>query len=477
MHMDSADMIELSASAAVAAMRAGEMTALDYAEALLARCAAGAALNAFITLDPDAVRAAARAADAHRAAGGVLGALHGLPIPVKDSVNTAGIETTAGTKALRGWIPARDATTIARLKAAGALVLGKTNIHELSFGWTSSNLEFGAVRNPHDPSRIPGGSSGGTAAAVAARMAPLGVAEDTQGSIRVPAALCGIAGFRPTTGRYPTDGTAPITPLFDQIGPHARCVADLALFDAVVSGDMEPIEPAALAGLRIGLDRNFFFDGIDAEVAALTEQALARLAAAGAVIVEAPAPGLDGVIPVAMAIQVHDVVPALERYLLESGAPVDFETMFAGVSADVAAVFTQMALRGAPSAITGELYAAAGDVARPALQQAMAAWFAEHRIDAMLLPATMVAATPIGDQSNIEIGGLSVSFTTAIARNISPASTLGLPALVLPCGLTAGGLPLAIELDGPAGDDRRLLAIGMAVEAVLGPLPAPVLRG
>ncbi|MBC7635657.1 MAG: amidase, partial [Acetobacteraceae bacterium] len=169
--MNSAAMIELSATAAVAAMRAGEMSALDYAEALLARCAAGAALNAFITLDPAAVRAAAQAADAHRAAGGVLGPLHGLPIPVKDSINTAGIETTVGTKALRGWIPARDATTIALLKAAGAIVLGKTNIHELSFGWTSSNLEFGAVRNPYDPSRIPGGSSGGTAAAVAARMA------------------------------------------------------------------------------------------------------------------------------------------------------------------------------------------------------------------------------------------------------------------------------------------------------------------
>ncbi len=473
--MDSAAMIELSASAAVAAMRAGEISALDYAEALLARCAAGAALNAFITLDPAAVRAAARAADAHRAAGGVLGPLHGLPIPVKDSVNTAGIETTAGTRALRGWIPARDATTIARLKAAGAIVLGKTNIHELSFGWTSSNLEFGAVRNPHDPSRIPGGSSGGTAAAVAARMAPLGVAEDTQGSIRVPAALCGIAGFRPTTGRYPTDGTAPITPLFDQIGPHARCVADLALFDAVVSGEVAPIEPATLYGLRIGIDRAFFFAGIDAEVAALTEQALARLAAAGAVIVEASVPGLDGVVPVAMAIQVHDVVPALEHYLADSGAPVDFETMFAGVSSDVAAVFAQMALRDAPSAIGEDIYAAARDVARPALQQAMAAWFADNRIDAMLLPATMVPATPIGDQGDIDIGGHALPFVTAIARNISPASTLGLPALVLPCGLTAGGLPVAIELDGPAGDDRRLLAIGMAVEAVLGPLPAPVL--
>ncbi|MBC7504540.1 MAG: hypothetical protein H7267_02240, partial [Sandarakinorhabdus sp.] len=406
--MDSAAMIELSATAAVAAMRSGDMSALDYAEALLARCAAGAALNAFITLDPAAVRAAAQAADAHRAAGGVLGPLHGLPIPVKDSINTAGIETTAGTRALRGWIPARDATTLARLKAAGAIVLGKTNIHELSFGWTSSNLEFGAVRNPYDPSCIPGGSSGGTAAAVAARMAPLGVAEDTQGSIRVPAALCGIAGFRPTTGRYPTDGTAPITALFDQIGSHARCVADLALFDAVVSGEEGPIEPVSLADLRIGVDRDFFFAGIDSELATLVEAALARLAAAGAVIVEAPVPGLDDVVPVAMAIQVHDVVPALERYLIDSGAPVDFETMFAGVSADVADVFTQVALRGAPSAIAEDVYVAARDVARPALQQAMAGWFAEHRIDAMLLPATMVSATPVGHQGNVDIGGKSV---------------------------------------------------------------------
>jgi len=473
--MDSEAMLELSATAAVALMRAGEMAALDYADALLARCAAGASLNAFITLDPAAVRAAARAADAHRAAGGVLGPLHGLPIPVKDSVNTAGIETTVGTRALRGWIPARDATSIARLKAAGAIVLGKTNIHELSFGWTSSNLEFGAVRNPYDLSRIPGGSSGGTAAAVAARMAPLGVAEDTQGSIRVPAALCGITGFRPTTGRYPTDGTAPITPLFDQIGPHARCVADLALFDAIISGEAAPIEPATLAGLRIGIDRTFFFAGIDAEVAALTEKTLAQLAAAGAIIVEAPVPGLDGVVPVAMAIQVHDVVPALERYLADSGAPVDFAGMFAGVSRDVAAVFAQVALHGAPAAIAENVYAAARDTARPALQRAMASWFADHRIDAMLFPATMVPATPVGDESPVAIGGQSVPFATAIARNITPCSTLGLPGLVLPCGLTAAGLPVAIELDGPAGSDRRLLAIGMAVEAALGPMPAPLL--
>jgi Asp-tRNA(Asn)/Glu-tRNA(Gln) amidotransferase A subunit family amidase len=470
-------MIELSATAAVAAMRAGDISALDYADALLARSAAGGSLNAFITLDPVAVRAAAHAADAHRAAGGVLGSLHGLPIPVKDSVNTASIETTVGTKALRGWVPARDATTIARLKAAGAIILGKTNLHELSFGWTSSNLEFGAVRNPYDPSRIPGGSSGGTAAAVAARMAPLGVAEDTQGSIRVPAALCGIAGFRPTTGRYPNEGIAPIAPLFDQIGAHARCVADLALFDAVVSGEAAVIEPATISSLRIGIDRDFFFAGVDAEVATLVEAALALLSAAGATIVEAPVPGLAGVVPVAMAIQVHDVVPALNRYLADSGAPVDFRAMFAGVSSDVANVFAQVALPGAPAAIAEDVYGTARDAARPALQQAMASWFTDHRIDAMLLPATMVPATPVADEGNVDIGGTAVPFATAIARNITPGSTLGLPGLVLPCGLTAGGLPVAIELDGPAGRDRLLLAIGMAVEAVLGALPAPVLRG
>jgi mandelamide amidase len=178
-----------------------------------------------------------------------------------------------------------------------------------------------------------------------------------------------------------------------------------------------------------------------------------------------------------MAIQVHDVVPALERYLTESGAPVDFETMFAGVSADVATVFAQVALRDAPSAIAEDVYAAARDIARPALQQAMTAWFADNRVDALLLPATMVPATPVGDEGNVDIGGKAVPFAIAIARNITPGSTLGLPGLVLPCGLTAGGLPVAIEIDGPSGGDRRLLAIGKAVEAVLGLLPAPVLGG
>jgi Asp-tRNA(Asn)/Glu-tRNA(Gln) amidotransferase A subunit family amidase len=468
-------MIEMSAVAAVAAMRSGAMTAVEYAEALLARCADGAGLNAFITLDANAVRAAARAADAHRAAGGALGLLHGLPVPVKDSVNTAGIETTVGTRALRGWVPARDATAVARLKAAGAIVLGKTNIHELSFGWTSNNREFGAVRNPYDVSRVPGGSSGGTAAAVAARMAPLGVAEDTQGSIRVPAALCGIVGFRPTTGRYPSDGTAPITALFDQIGPQARCVADIALFDAVMTGEAAVVAPASLAGLRIGVDRNYYFAGLDASVEAVVEAAMARLADAGVVFVESAVPGLAAVVDTATAIQVHDVAAALAAYLADSGAPVGFDALHAGVSGDIAAVFAAVALPGAPNGISDAVYAMARDVQRPALQAAMARWFAENRLDAMIMPATMVTAPMIGADASVTIAGREVPLATALARNITPGSTLGLPGLVLPAGLATYGLPVAIEIDGPAGSDRRLLAIGAAMEAALLPMPAPAL--
>ncbi len=460
-------MIALSAGEAVAAMVDGRFTALAYAEALLGRCAERADLNAFITLDPEAVRAAARAADERRAAGEVLGPLHGLPIPVKDSVNTVDLPTTAGTSALRDFRPKADAPLVAQLRAAGAIVLGKTNLHELSLGWTSSNMAYGPVRNPWDLTRIPGGSSGGTAAAVAAGMAPLGVAEDTQGSIRVPAALCGIAGFRPTTGRYPTDGCAPISGLFDQIGPHARCVADLALFDTVITGDASPLAPPALAGLRLGIARDYYFSGLDPAVAAAMDGVLGRLAGAGVTIVEADLPGLGALIDaITLPIQVHDVAPGLTAWLASSGASFGFDEMLAAVSPDVLGLLKLFALPDSPNAIPEPVYAAARDVHRPALQAVLADWFAVNRVDAMLLPATMVAATAIGHDQLIRIGEADVPFSTAMGRNIAPGSTAGLPGLVLPAGL-AKGLPVAIELDGPPGADRRLLAIGLAVEALL----------
>src|SRR3974390_417380 len=242
------ELLELSVVEAVARLKRGETTAEHYASALLGRCGQAKAWNHFIPLPQEGVMEAARAADRRRTSGVKLGPLHGLPIPVKDSVNTKDMPTTGGTPALRHFKPKQDAAIVRTLVDAGAIVMGKTNLHELSCGWTSNNQAFGAVHNPYDVRRIPGGSSGGTAVAVATRMAPLGVAEDTEGSIRVPAAMCGIAGFRPTTGRYATTGAVPISPLFDQVGPHARTVGDLALFDSVVTGDWSPLSATKLKG-------------------------------------------------------------------------------------------------------------------------------------------------------------------------------------------------------------------------------------
>ena len=469
-------LLALSAVQAVSLMTSGELAAEDYARVLLAQCSAQHALNAFITLDPERVLEAARAADQRRRHGKPLGALHGLPIPIKDSLNTRDYPTSAGTPALRGFRPAQDAPIVAALRAAGAIVLGKTNLHELSYGWTSNNRAFGAVRNPYDSSRIPGGSSGGTAAAIAARMAPLGVAEDTEGSIRVPAALCGLAGFRPTTGRYSTKGAVPISSLFDQVGPLARNVADIALFDAIASGDHRPVEPLALERVTLAVARDFFFSGLDPEVERVTELALARLRAAGARLVDATIDDLEALIRrITDQVQNHDVRVELARYLHTYGAGVSFDQLVARASPDIRATFARDVLPGGPGFVSEEAYRAAVDVHLPLLRRRFQECFARTGAAAIVFPATMVTAPRIGEDAEVRIRGQSVPFGVAIARNIAPGSTAALPGLVLPAGLSGDGLPVALELDGPTGEDRALLGLGLAVEEALGPIaPAPL---
>jgi indoleacetamide hydrolase len=465
---------DLSAVEAVARMSRGELTCERYTEALLERCRAGGALNAFITLDPARVLEDARARDRERHRGSKPGALFGLPIPVKDSVNTRDYPTSGGTPALRGFRPKEDAPVVAALRAAGAIVLGKTNLHELSFGWTSNNLAFGAVHNPYDSTRIPGGSSGGTGAAIAARMAPLGVAEDTEGSIRVPAAFCGVQGFRPTTGRYSTRGCVPISPLFDQVGPHARNVADLALFDSAVTGDSRALEPAPLRGARLGIVRDYWFQGLDPEVERVTDAALKKLEQAGAVLVETPLAGVAHLVGLTTdQVQNHDVRIALARYLEEYGTGLTLEALVERASPDIQAVFRSDVLPGGANFVTEAVYSEARDRYLPELRRLYRDYFASTRVAAMVFPAVRVPPPRIGDETTLDIRGQAVPFEDAVARNIAPGSTAGLPGLVLAAGLTGGGLPVALELDGPAGSDRSLLALGASIEHALGPLPAP----
>jgi Asp-tRNA(Asn)/Glu-tRNA(Gln) amidotransferase A subunit family amidase len=436
----------LSAAEAVQSMVRGELSAERYAAALLARCESQRPLNAFITLEPGRVLEAARACDRERRAGAKLGPLFGLPIPVKDSVNTKDYPTTGGTPALRHFRPAADAPVVAALRAAGAVVLGKTNLHELSYGWTSNNLAFGAVRNPYDLKRIPGGSSGGTAAAIAARLAPLGVAEDTEGSIRVPAAYCGIAGFRPSTGRYSTRGCVPITPLFDQVGPLARTVTDLSLFDSVIANDWSALEPTTLRGLRLGVVRDYWFTDLDPEVERITAE----------------------------PVQNHDVRFALAEYLKEYGAKLSLDELIARASPDIREIFRSDVLPGGANVVSEAAYEAARNQHLPVLRRLYQEYFARTQVSAVVFPTTLVPPPLIGEETTVTTtGGRSLPFEVAVARNIAPGSTAGLPCLVLPAGLTSRGLPVGLEFDAPHATDRRLLALGLRFEQAMGPILPP----
>ena len=467
------NLLDLSAVEAVVRMSRGDFSAEKYARVLLERCAAGHALNVFICLEPERVLEDARRCDRERRAGARPGALFGLPIPVKDCVNTRDYPTTAGTPGLRHFRPSEDAPLIQALRRSGAIVLGKTNMHELGYGWTSNNEAFGPVRNPYDPTRIPGGSSGGTAAAVAARMAPLGVAEDTNGSIRIPAALCGISGLRPTTGRYPTQGCVPLSPVLDQLGPHARTVADLALFDSAMSNDWQPLQPKPLRGLRLGVVRDYWYRDLDPELERVTNAALARLREAGVELVESQFPQLANVHElITTPLITHDVGPAIGRYLNDYRVGLNFEQLVSqaspGVRNDLRHVFP-----GGSDFVSDAAYDVLVNQKLPEFRRLYQDYFSRTGVAAIVFPATAVPALPVGAESDVTVRDRRVSLFTALARNITPTGSAAIPGLVLPAGLTSSGLPVALELDAPAGTDRALLALGMSVADALGPIPPP----
>ncbi len=480
--MTTQQQLQLTSVQAVAAMRSGSLSSEVYVKTLIARAQALKDLNALIVLDQAGALAAAREVDAMRDAGQALPPLAGLPIVVKDNINTAMLPTTGGTVALRDVRPKANAPSLQKLLDAGAIVLGKANLHELAFGITSTNLTpfAGAVKNPYDTTRIPGGSSGGTAAAIAARIVPAGLGTDTGGSTRVPAALCGIVGFRPSVGnggaqrRYTdTNAVVPISHTRDTIGPMARTVADVALLDAVITGSAVAT-PVALQGLRIGVPASFWA-GLDAQLAPVVNAARAKLAAAGVVFVDVDTVGLQALNnQVSFQLALHEPIADIPAYLAATGV--------SGITvADIAAQVASPDVKGAFGAILadafGAAYGAAINVHRPKLQALYADYFAANRLDAMLFPTTLLPAVVIdavAGSGKISVNGAALvdTFGTFI-RNTDPGSNAGIPGLSLPAGLTAGGLPVGLELDGPVGSDRRLLAIGLAVEALLGPLPAP----
>ncbi len=463
---------DLTAVAALAAMRNGDIKAEDYTRALLERAEALQSLNAFRTLDREIVLEEARVADKKRASGAPLGALHGLPIPVKDSVNTKALPTSNGTRALKDFQPKEDAAILKPLFAQGAILMGKTNIHELSYGHTTNNLAFGPTRNPYDTSRVPGGSSGGSAAAVAARMAPLAIAEDTFGSIRVPASLCGIAGLRPTVGRYPSAGVMPITPRWDTVGPLARTVADLILFDSVVMGDTSVVAPQPLRGVRIGV-AEYFLSEVHPEVARVTMEALRKLQSSGAVLVWADVPEEIRVgTGLTRTVHLYETAANMSAFLAEHEAGISFEDLVSQASSDIQPLFRDRIVPGAPNAVTREQYEAAVAQLAP-LREGIRRYFADHDVTVLAFPVVRMPPPLIGEDREIEILGQKVPIRAAMGRNIGQGSCAGMPCLVLPAGMTSTGLPIGIEFDALPSQDRDLLALGLSLEKAFGTIPAP----
>lgn len=465
------ELADLTAVAAVNAMRRGEIKAEDYARALLHRAQQLESLNAFRTLDAGLVLEAARGADRSRASGAALGALHGLPIPVKDSVNSKALPTSSGTPGLRNFRPKDDATVLRLLLAQGAVLMGKTNLHELSFGWTSNNGSFGPVHNPYDPTRVPGGSSGGSGAAVAARIAPLAVAEDTWGSIRVPASMCGLAGLRPSFGRYPDDGIMPLTEAkFDQVGPLARAVSDLALFDAAVTGDRTALTPTGLKGTRLGI-AGFLMSGLDPEVERVATEAFGKLRAAGVLLVETDLPDeLRIAGDVVGTIVSYETLPAISAFLEQQGTGLTFAQMLQQASERMRDSLQAYALP--PNRPTADAYQAALHQRRR-IRREIRRFFEQHGLAALAFPPVLTYPPRIGEEKEVTIVGQKVPLNIAVGRNTALASCASMASLVLPAGLTSQGLPVGLEFDVLTGGDRQLLALGLSLERTLGSIPAP----
>jgi len=473
-----ADLTEVGVIDAARLIRAGQVTSLELTQAYLARAGARADLNAFVTLDREAALASARRADADLAAGRVRGPLHGVPLVVKDNVHVAGMPNTAGTPALRRFVPTASAPVAQKLLDAGAIVLGKTNMHELAFGISGYNEGFFTaqpigVRNPYDRARIAGGSSSGTGAAVAARAAPGGLGSDTGGSVRIPAALCGIAGLRPTIGRYSGEGITPISHTRDTAGPMAQTVADVALLDSVIAGGS--VAPASLRGVKLGVYRAYFFADLDADTKAVTEAALEKLRQAGVTLVEVDMPRLkslnDGAsFPVAL----YEAYDDLKAYLARHRVGLSVEEVAAAIaSKDVKGTYDGLVVPRklpAPNGVVdaAPIYQAAMQQARPALVAHFADTFRDYAIDALVGPTTPGVAVVQGAEAS------SLETFLRFIRNTDPGSNAGIPGLTIPAGLgPSTGLPVGLSLDGPRGSDERLLALGLAIEELLGRTPPP----
>ncbi len=423
-------------------------------QAQLDKISVSTSYNAFINVNE---QAAVQAADTSGSA------LQGMTLAIKDNIDVAGLPTTAGTAALSQHVPTTNATVIERLIQAGGVVIGKTNMHELAFGITSNNATFGAVKNAINSNYLPGGSSGGTGVAIALGLADAGLGSDTGGSSRIPAALNGIVGFRPSTGRYPNDGLVMISNTRDTAGPMARTVADVAALDAVMAGAGNTLPDVDLSTVRIGVPEAYFYENLDPDVARVAASALAQLEAAGVTLVKANLPNVEELNAIGFPVVFYETSRRLPEYL-QGVQGVNMDDLQAGItSPDVKGAIGM--IMGGP--VTDEQYNEAVSVVRPKLQQMYADYFSSHNVSAVIYPTTpLPARLRAGSDETVELNGAQVPTFPTYIRNVDPSSNAGIPSVTIPAGRSMKGLPIGMAIDGPANQDRNLLALAAALEAL-----------
>lgn len=439
-----------------------EVSPVEVVQAHLDRIAAhDAALGSYLTVCGDSALEAARDAERARMAGAAAGPLHGVPVALKDLFDTAGVRTTGGSRILAERVPEADATAVRRLRDAGAIVLGKLNMVEFAYGPEGLNEHYGHARNPWSVGerRIAGGSSSGSGVAVAAGLAPAALGSDTGGSVRIPAALCGITGLKPTYGRVSRAGVLPLAWSMDHVGPMARSAADCALLLGAMAG-YDPADPASsvlpvpdlaaaltgdVAGLRVGLLRAFFLESATPEVAAAVEAGARALEGLGARVDEVALGHMDVVGPATSAIIGSEAFACHAAWLRER--PGDY-------GADV-----RERLR-AGAFVLGYQYVRAQQLralVRAEVDRALAAR------DVLLAPTTVTAATPVG-LSEVAVAGTSQDLRASLIRFTRPFNFSGHPACSVPCGFTAEGLPIGMQIVGRPFDETTVLRVADAYQ-------------
>jgi aspartyl-tRNA(Asn)/glutamyl-tRNA(Gln) amidotransferase subunit A len=415
-------------------------------------------INAYIAVLADQALAQAKQADAELAAGQDRGPLHGVPISLKDIIDLEGVPTTAASTVRNGHIAARDSTVVARLREAGAVFLGKANLHEFAFGTTNEDSAFGPVRHPLDPNRSPGGSSGGSAAGVMDGMAYASIGTDTGGSVRIPSTLCGLVGLKPTLGEVPLDGVFPLSTTMDHVGPMCRSVTDAGIvYDALLGRPAQKRAPhimkeRGVKGLRVGLLRGYFTSLLDTQVSTAFDAACDALSAAGAELEEVDIP------------HAGDIAPIYLHIVLAEAAAIHAKTLDSHAEHYTPNVRIRLEMG---RYILAEDYVRALRGRDLLIEEVDAALRGR---DVLLLPSMAVPAFRLG-AATVKVGGVEEPVRNVSLRLTQLFNITGHPAIAVPCGATTDGLPIGAQLVGRHGGTDDLLSVAAGAESLIRPGP------